>query len=287
MKNPINYDGLEQTVEVTSPFTNKPYLVNNRRLATARQQLEEYVPITYGKVQTPDGFLGEVGKYRHPADTGISDSDLLSWFNKGNESIADASSDWAKANTIYAQQIRNGAYGSSHNPLSELGETAKNISYDLALNSGTARVRAGKYLFKNGKQINSSDVGRGSGDHIDLHGAGKFKGVNPIQFADRFLGSNGKTLRSMIETGEYVPSAGQSFGAKRKGYSHQGIDIDTRVSELILNPRYPIDKVIPKHNPNGYGHYVQIQYKDGVTLGLGHMGKENVERLMNSFKVRR
>ena len=114
--------------------------------------------------------------------------------------------------------------------------------------------------------------------------AGKLKGSSPLPYMDRFLAPNGRTVKSMIEDGTYVPSSGQGFGAKRNGYSHGGVDIGKDIPELIPNPQYQIKRVIPKHNPNGYGHYVQVEYTDGVTVGLGHLGKKNVQDIMQSLK---
>ena len=288
MINPIDYETAQGMLQTEAAFTNRPYFLNRRLDNTAAQlaQEQQYSPINYGKIVSADGFEGNVGKFKRPEDTGVSQSDILSWFSKGIENRSDASNDWAEAARVFEQQVNNKAYLTPPRDAGFYNPVQQRAVEDMILSDGNNgfRVRGGEYLFNGGKQTNSSDVGRGSGRHIDYHMAGKLKGSSPLPYMDRFLAPNGRTVKSMVEDGTYVPSSGQGFGTKRKGYSHGGVDIDKRIPELIPNPQYQIKRVIPKHNPNGYGHYVQIEYTDGVTVGLGHLGKENVQAIMQAIK---
>lgn len=287
MINPISYETAQGMVSTENTFTNRPYFISNRRLNRAAEELaSEYTPINYGKIQTLDSFTGEVGKFRRPDNTGISDSDILSWYKQGLQNELDASDDWVKA--VETQR----RLANEEPTLNELAFTPDKIytpnekqSINYLLNKNSV-IRGGEYIFKGGKQVNSDDVGRGSGRHIDFHLAGSLKGKNPINYTDRFMTTDGTTLKSLLDSGKVVPSAGQAFGTTRKGYKHGGIDFDKRVPEIVPNPAYEIKRVIPKHDPNGYGHYVQIEYTDGVKVGLGHMGKENVKAFMESFGKR-
>lgn len=156
-----------------------------------------------------------------------------------------------------------------------------------------AVIKMGKYQFSNNKQTNSDDVGRGSGDHLDIHLTGNLKGSNPTEYLDRFIvadGSHqGKDLKTLLSSGAYKPSSKQVFGASRKAngksYSHDGIDFDSHIGGgVIINPKYQIKDVTAHHNPNGYGHYVKVHFADGVSIGLGHMGKTNVDAFMQAYK---
>lgn len=155
-----------------------------------------------------------------------------------------------------------------------------------------AVLRMGKYQFQGGKQLNADDVGRGSGDHLDIHLTGSLKGKNPTEYLDRFIVADGQyqgtDLGALIRSGAYTPSKGQVFGANRqangKRYAHTGIDFDSRIGGgVMINPKYQIAKVTRHHNPNGYGHYVQVHFTDGVSIGLGHMGKANVDAFMSAY----
>ena len=288
MINPIDYESAQGMLQTDQAFTNRPYFLNRRLDRTAEQlaQEQQYSPINYGKVVSADGFTEEVGKFKRPEDTGISQSDILSWFEKGIENRSEAADDWAAANQKFEQQINDKAYLNQPMGNGYFNPVQQRVVEEMILSNANPsfKVKGGEYLFKGGKQTNSEDVGRGSGRHIDYHMAGKLKGSNPLPYMDRFLAPNGRTVKSLIEDESYVPSTGQRLGAKRKGYSHGGIDIDKRIPELIPNPQYQIKRVIPKHNPNGYGHYVQIEYTDGVTVGLGHLGKENVQAIMRNLR---
>lgn len=288
MINPIDYETAQGMLQTDQSFTNRPYFLNRRLDRTAEQlaQEQQYSPINYGKVVSADGFTGEVGKFKRPEDTGISQSDILSWFEKGIENRSEAADDWAAATQKFEQQINDKAYLNQPMGNGYFNPVQQRVVEEMILSNANPsfKVKGGEYLFKGGKQTNSEDVGRGSGRHIDYHMAGKLKGSNPLPYMDRFLAPNGRTVKSLIEDGSYVPSAGQRLGSKRKGYSHGGIDIDKRIPELIPNPQYQIKRVIPKHNPNGYGNYVQIEYTDGVTVGLGHLGKENVQAIMRNLR---
>lgn len=288
MINPIDYETAQGMLQTDQAFTNRPYFLNRRLDRTAEQlaQEQQYSPINYGKVVSADGFTGEVGKFKRPEDTGISQSDILSWFGKGIENRSEAADDWAAATQKFEQQINDKAYLNQPMGNGYFNPVQQRVVEEMILSNANPsfKVKGGEYLFKGGKQTNSEDVGRGSGRHIDYHMTGKLKGSNPLPYMDRFLAPNGRTVKSLIEDGSYVPSAGQRHGSKRKGYSHGGIDIDKRIPELIPNPQYQIKRVIPKHNPNGYGNYVQIEYTDGVTVGLGHLGKENVQAIMRNLR---
>lgn len=156
-------------------------------------------------------------------------------------------------------------------------------------NTTNAVIRMGKYKFQGKQQINSDDVGRGSGDHIDLHVVG---GGNPTQYTDRFVLAEGKfkglSLKDLLDSGKYTPSEAQRYGAARtskKGkYSHAGIDFDSRINGgVVINPNYAIKDVTKHHNPHGYGHYIQVHFADGVSIGLGHLGKESVDAFFNAY----
>lgn len=285
MLNPlIDYTSASGLIETGLP--NRPYIMANRRLNRAAQEGSEYSPINYGKIQSADQFKGDVGRFTQPESTGISNSDILGWFNRSAELGANNANDWAKSNEIAYRMVTNGGYDYGH-AMSGVSSGMQDAAYNTAM--GDMKFTAGRYLFKNGVQINKDDVGRGSGDHIDIHGVGKYKGQNPTQFTNRFLLPNGSTLESALSSGSITLGAGQRFGAPRKAggksYSHSGIDIAaSAASYLTPNPQYPIKSIEAKYNPNGYGHYVQIHYSDGVSLGLGHLGKKNVDAIMRSYK---
>lgn len=178
-------------------------------------------------------------------------------------------------------------YTASNSPTPSTVNTGTTNNTKTGTGTTNAVIRMGKYQFSNGKQTNAHDVGRGSGDHIDFHVAGK-KGVNPTQYTDRFIVADGKyqgkTLQELLTSKSYVPSSQQAFAAQRKGYKHNGIDFDSRIGGgITINPKYQIKNVTAHHNAGGYGHYVQVHFVDGISIGLGHMGKANVDAFMQAW----
>ena len=78
MINPIDYETAQGMLQTEAAFTNRPYFINRRLDRTAEQlaQEQQYSPINYGKIVSADGFEGNVGKFKRPEDTGVTQSDI-------------------------------------------------------------------------------------------------------------------------------------------------------------------------------------------------------------------
>lgn len=235
---------------------------------TKKKELKDKVIRHYNKHISPLHI--EYDTYSGVANTGINYGEI---FIKNQEVQAKKLADIQALNEGYSP------YLSSVNSNTSSGSG----------NTTNAVIRMGKYKFQGKQQTNSDDVGRGSGDHIDLHVVG---GGNPTQYADRFVLAEGKfkglSLKDLLDSGKYTPSEAQRYGAARTGkkgkYSHSGIDFDSRINGgVVINPKYAIKNVTKHHNPHGYGHYIQVHFADGVSIGLGHLGKESVDTFFNSY----
>lgn len=235
---------------------------------TKKEELKDKVIRHYNKHIRPLHI--EHDTYSGVANTGINYGEI---FIKNQEAQAKKLADIQALNEEYSP------YLSSVNSNTPSGSG----------NTTNAVIRMGKYKFQGKQQINGDDVGRGSGDHIDLHVVG---GGNPTQYADRFVLAEGKfkdlSLKDLLDSGKYTPSEAQRYGANRTGkkgkYSHSGIDFDNRINGgVVINPKYAIKNVTKHHNPHGYGHYIQVHFADGVSIGLGHLGKESVDAFFNAY----
>lgn len=235
---------------------------------TKKKELKDKVIRHYNKHISPLHI--EYDTYSGVANTGINYGEI---FIKNQEVQAKKLADIQALNEGYSP------YLSSVNSNTSSGSG----------NTTNAVIRMGKYKFQGKQQTNSDDVGRGSGDHIDLHVVG---GGNPTQYADRFVLAEGKfkglSLKDLLDSGKYTPSEAQKYGASRTGkkgkYSHAGIDFDSRINGgVVINPKYAIKNVTKHHNPHGYGHYIQVHFADGVSIGLGHLGKESVDTFFNAY----
>lgn len=235
---------------------------------TKKEKLKDKVIRHYNKHISPLHI--EYDTYSGIANTGINYGEI---FIKNQEAQARKLADIQALNEEYSPYLS----GVNSNTSSGSGNTTNAV------------IRMGKYKFQGKQQTNSDDVGRGSGDHIDLHVVG---GGNPTQYADRFVLAEGKfkglSLKDLLDSGKYTPSEAQKYGATRTGkkgkYSHAGIDFDSRINGgVVINPKYAIKNVTKHHNPHGYGHYIQVHFADGVSIGLGHLGKESVDAFFNSY----
>lgn len=144
-------------------------------------------------------------------------------------------------------------------------------------------IKMGDYYTHNKR---NADVGAGTGNHLDIHLTGKLKGQNPTNYLDRFITADGIDLKTMLATKKYVPSSGQQFGANRDGgkRKHKGIDFDSRIGQgVMINPKYQVANVTRHNNKGGYGEYIQVHFTDGVSIGLGHMGKKAVDEFMKAY----
>lgn len=160
----------------------------------------------------------------------------------------------------------------------------------------------GKYniTYRNGKRVNLSDTGAGSGDHFDISIAdgGAGKGTDPYSILHLLQTDSGKNLKDMVDSKEYTFADTQKYGASRDGgkRKHIGVDIDPRAfggrqgGQLFIADGVKVLDMQQKNNPGGYGFYIDATVIDPktnkpVTIRLAHQNKTGTDEVMAQWQA--
>lgn len=113
MNNPIDYQSAQGMLPVDGTFTNQPYyLGSNRRLQQQAQQMAEYTPIDYGRIQAiGENYNGQVIDYR-PNNPNISYNDISQMDSMGFRLQDSNNDDDLRMAQIYARKSAEGSYNS-------------------------------------------------------------------------------------------------------------------------------------------------------------------------------